>query len=143
MENPSSIVPYNNPHDALFTDDILNFLAVQNPTLDDLTSQEIPFSYPSSIPPYEDQIDETIDPLDDPFIRDFCNEPNAEDSQRETDFGTESLNRVDSSPLSVWPSEPVPFVCSCCQVLREMVHTNGLFHVKIGIESIGIVFICD
>ncbi|XVF52612.1 hypothetical protein PTKIN_Ptkin05aG0032100 [Pterospermum kingtungense] len=136
MANPSSIVPYNNPHDTLYPDDILNFLAFQNPTLEDLTTaQEIPFSYPSPIPQSNEQFDETIDPLDDPVIRDFCNEPNEENYQRETDSGTESSNNVSSSPLSVWPSEPVPFVCSCCQVLREIIHTNGTDVIRLEIHG--------
>ncbi|KAF7153329.1 hypothetical protein RHSIM_Rhsim01G0109000 [Rhododendron simsii] len=28
-------------------------------------------------------------------------------------------------PLPVWPAPPVPFTCSCCQVLREIIHTKG------------------
>lgn len=29
-------------------------------------------------------------------------------------------------PLPVWPAPPVPFTCSCCQVLREIIHTKGI-----------------
>ncbi|XWS62000.1 hypothetical protein CRYUN_Cryun07bG0173300 [Craigia yunnanensis] len=149
MADPISIVPYNNPHDTLYTDDIMNFLDIQNPTLEDLTTRAIPFLYPSSIPQSSEQIDDdTIDPLEDPVIRDSCNEPNADDSQtgslgvsgemnnqRETSLGTESLNNENSRPLSVWPSEPVPFGCSCCQVLREIVHTNGIDFTKLEIHG--------
>ncbi|XWS38579.1 hypothetical protein CRYUN_Cryun19dG0143600 [Craigia yunnanensis] len=131
MANPSSIAPYNNPHDTLYTDDILNFLDTQNPTLEDLTTQEIPFSYPSSIPQSREQIDHTLDPLDDPVIRDFCNEPNAENSQRETDLGTESLYNLNSSPLSVWPSEPVAFGCSCCQEAAKKMEFSATVVKKI------------
>ncbi|CAN1228568.1 Protein RKD4 [Linum perenne] len=28
-------------------------------------------------------------------------------------------------PISVWPQEPRPINCSCCQVLREIVHSDG------------------
>ncbi|XVF13393.1 hypothetical protein REPUB_Repub08aG0204400 [Reevesia pubescens] len=103
MADPSNIVPY----DTLYSDDVLNFMYIQNPTLDDITTtQEIP----SSIPQSSEQIgDDTIDPSDDPVIKNFCNEPKAEDSQAgsgemnnqtETNMGTESLNNVYSTPLS-------------------------------------------
>lgn len=30
-----------------------------------------------------------------------------------------------SRPLSTWPLPPAPFNCSCCQVLREIIHVDG------------------
>ncbi|XVF10845.1 hypothetical protein REPUB_Repub07fG0218200 [Reevesia pubescens] len=132
MADSISIVPYNNPHDTLCTDDIKSFFDIQNPTLEDLTTtQEIPFLHPSSTTEFSEQTDDTTDFLDDPVIR----EPNAENSQRGTDLATESLSNVNSMPLSVWPSEPVPFGCSCCQVLREIVHTNGIDVTKLEIHG--------
>lgn len=29
--------------------------------------------------------------------------------------------------LSSWPLKVPPYTCSCCQVLREITHTNGVF----------------
>lgn len=41
-------------------------------------------------------------------------------------FGLQNYNN-DVLPLSYWPQLPAPFSCSCCQVLREIIHTNGKF----------------
>ncbi|GAB2268863.1 hypothetical protein Dimus_003806 [Dionaea muscipula] len=48
-------------------------------------------------------------------------------------------------PLCTWPPTPVPFHRTCCQVLREIVHTNGIhtmkfeIHGRIGLISHGIL----
>lgn len=34
-------------------------------------------------------------------------------------------SEVESRLLAIWPTTPLPFLCSCCQVLREFLHTNG------------------
>lgn len=34
-------------------------------------------------------------------------------------------NDADLLPLPYWPPIPRPFFCSCCQVLRQIIHTNG------------------
>ncbi|OMO52480.1 Plant regulator RWP-RK [Corchorus olitorius] len=153
MEDPSSIVPYNDPFENMFSDDeIMNILEFSNPTLEDLTTQEqeVPFLYSSSFSDQSsDQIDDFMDPLDDPDIRDFFNESNTENSHETTSFGffgdmsnqsemnleSQSLNYENSRPVSVWPSEPVPFGCSCCQVLREIIHTNGIVVTKLEIHG--------
>ncbi|KAK8478988.1 hypothetical protein V6N13_020858 [Hibiscus sabdariffa] len=138
MADPGSIDPYNDPFDTEYTDEVLNILDIQNPTLDDLTTYDIPFLYP----PSTDRIDDTvIDPLEDPVIGDFCNEQNPENYEaaslgtsnrpRETSFET----NVHSMPLSVWPSDAVPFRCSCCQSLREIIHTNGFDVSKLEIHG--------
>ncbi|XP_061336995.1 uncharacterized protein LOC133284058 [Gastrolobium bilobum] len=37
--------------------------------------------------------------------------------------------------LDYWPVPPAPFFCSCCQVLREIVHTNGIKFEKLEIHG--------
>ncbi|KAK8693551.1 hypothetical protein V6N13_071129 [Hibiscus sabdariffa] len=135
MADPGPIDPYN---DTEYTVEDLNILDIQNPTLDDLTTYDIPFLYPQS----PDRIDDNvIDPMEDPVIGDLCNEQNpvnyqeaslgTSNHQRETSFET----NVHSMPLSVWPSDAVPFRCSCCQSLREIIHTNGLDVSKLEIHG--------
>lgn len=157
MEDPNSSVPNNNPND-MYPDGIFNFLDFEN-LVEDLTTQDISVLSTFSIhdPSSEEIANDTIDPLDDPVIRDFYNERNAGTSQAgffglsgvmnnptEKNMGTESLNFENSMPLSVWPIEPVPFGCSCCQVLREIVHTNGVFRVKFqSYQLLGLFFIFD
>ncbi|KAK6251106.1 hypothetical protein QUC31_008701 [Theobroma cacao] len=153
MEDPNSSVPNNNPND-MYPDGIFNFLDFEN-LVEDLTTQDISVLSTFSIhdPSSEEIANDTIDPLDDPVIRDFYNERNAGTSQAgffglsgvmnnptEKNMGTESLNFENSMPLSVWPIEPVPFGCSCCQVLREIVHTNGINVTKLEIHGrLGII----
>ncbi|KAK5813130.1 hypothetical protein PVK06_028576 [Gossypium arboreum] len=120
-------------------DDVLKFLEIENPTLDDFTTPKKLFLHPSSpIPHYTtDQIDSnTIDLLEDPFIRDFYNnDPHnsqlAYGNQTETVCGNDVNN---SRPLSLWPTDPIPYHCSCCRSLREILHTNGFDVTKLEIH---------
>ncbi|XP_061358942.1 uncharacterized protein LOC133303094 [Gastrolobium bilobum] len=42
--------------------------------------------------------------------------------------------------LEYWPVPPAPFFCSCCHVLREIVHTNGIKFEKLEIHGrLGII----
>ncbi|XVE65090.1 hypothetical protein DITRI_Ditri07aG0154300 [Diplodiscus trichospermus] len=129
MANLSSSVPYNDPHDTMFTDDVSNFMSMQNPTLEDLTIHDMSISYPSSVPQSRDQIDDIIDISDDGTDSDFLNDPNAEDS------GTENSNNVNSRPLSVCPNAPLLYPCSWCRVLREIVHFNGIDITRLEIHG--------
>lgn len=36
-----------------------------------------------------------------------------------------SMNQTDAMTLDQWPPTPIPYFCSCCQVLREIIHANG------------------
>ncbi|KAI4337173.1 hypothetical protein L6164_015620 [Bauhinia variegata] len=51
----------------------------------------------------------------------------------------EQGNSIGPVPLSIWPAPPIPFLCSCCHVLREIIHTNGAnlrrleIHGRVGI----------
>ncbi|KAK8614042.1 hypothetical protein V6N13_122420 [Hibiscus sabdariffa] len=140
MADPGSIDPYNDPFDTEYTDEVLNIMDIQNPTLDDLTTLDIPFSYPQSTDRIDDNVN-VINPLEDPVIGDFCNVQNPENHQaaslgtsnhqRETSFET----NVHSVPHSVWPSDAVPFHCSCCQSLRKIIHTNGFDVSKLEIHG--------
>ncbi|KAL3500840.1 hypothetical protein ACH5RR_039933 [Cinchona calisaya] len=51
--------------------------------------------------------------------------------------------------LSVWPFPPTPYNCSCCHILREIIHTNGKhvsnleIHGRLGIISHGVLDIYE
>ncbi|PIA27726.1 hypothetical protein AQUCO_07600115v1 [Aquilegia coerulea] len=50
------------------------------------------------------------------------------DDRDEQEAGADHVNSdTNAMPLAVWPPEPVPYNCSCCQVLRDIVHSNGMF----------------
>lgn len=34
-------------------------------------------------------------------------------------------NETDAMTLDQWPPAPLPYFCSCCNVLREIIHANG------------------
>ncbi|XVF89035.1 hypothetical protein PTKIN_Ptkin19aG0098900 [Pterospermum kingtungense] len=129
----------------------------QNLTMpEDLTGQE-PFSFPSLVPRFTEDIWEAIGPLKKTIISGgVCNESNDLNSQvrcsktfgetsnqRETNLGKQqSLDYMDSRQLSVWPSVQVPFGCSCCEILREIVHTKDSVVMKLQIHGklVGIFF---
>jgi len=128
MADPSAIVPYHDPYDGPPAENILTFMDDANPTLADVS-----YSYPT-LPPSE------FDPLQDPVTWDICNDSNNEagTSQagpsevragtRNTEgpyFESQSARDWNMRPLSVWPVAPIPYNCSCCQVLREIIYTNG------------------
>ncbi|KAJ8750500.1 hypothetical protein K2173_015647 [Erythroxylum novogranatense] len=49
-------------------------------------------------------------------------------------------NFSDAIPLEDWPPTPMPYRCSCCQVLREIIHTDGIITTKLEIHgSIGLI----
>ncbi|KAF5748348.1 hypothetical protein HS088_TW04G00301 [Tripterygium wilfordii] len=51
------------------------------------------------------------------------------------DYGGPSLH------LPFWPPLPEPFLCTCCQVLREIVHTDGIVTTKIEIHGrLGMIY---
>lgn len=105
------------------------------------------------LPPADDEI--LLPPIDyplqlqDQFIFDMINEPSGDIPQNHHHHeasGNESgknfvqeenLNKSQDIPESSgfgnpvkilnWPIIPSPYNCSCCQVLREIIHTNGEF----------------
>lgn len=42
-------------------------------------------------------------------------------------FNPENLNCGNSTRLFQWPAFPKPYSCSNCQVLREIIHTIGMY----------------
>ncbi|KAJ8750601.1 hypothetical protein K2173_015775 [Erythroxylum novogranatense] len=44
-------------------------------------------------------------------------------------------NFSDAIPLEDWPPTPMPYLCSCCQVLREIIHTDGIVTTKLEIHG--------
>ncbi|XP_027356920.1 uncharacterized protein LOC113866238 [Abrus precatorius] len=79
-------------------------------------------------------------PFMDPMVQDhfmhnnggtgnFLEGPSLHDPENETLEFNEVL------PLSHWPQSPAPFFCSCCHVLREIIHTNGTNFQKLEIHG--------
>ncbi|KAK7283170.1 hypothetical protein RIF29_12526 [Crotalaria pallida] len=51
-------------------------------------------------------------------------------------FGSQNfMTNMEVMPLAYWPEPPVPFTCTCCQVLREFIHTNGVTFNKLEIHG--------
>ncbi|GKV50095.1 hypothetical protein SLEP1_g56811 [Rubroshorea leprosula] len=108
------------------------------PPFEGLSIQE-PFPDPTSIPQQGTGIGSSNYPFEYGGIRDMKNDPNTGNSQAgpsdihvESSHGNQtnyfhagSSNYEDSILLSEWPPTPIPFGCSCSQVLREIIHTNG------------------
>ena len=44
-------------------------------------------------------------------------------------------NQIEAMSLDEWPPTPVPYLCSCCQVLREIIHANGIQFEKLEIHG--------
>ncbi|CAJ1936252.1 unnamed protein product, partial [Sphenostylis stenocarpa] len=50
------------------------------------------------------------------------------------------LNEEDVIALDHWPPSPKSFSCSCCQILRQIIHTDGLKFEKLEIHgSLGVI----
>lgn len=43
----------------------------------------------------------------------------------------ENQRYVDVRPLEIWPETPLPYFCSFCMVLREIIHSNGTFYFSL------------
>lgn len=137
MADPRAVVPYHDPYDSSYTEDIINFLNNPNPPFADLSLFEESSLPPSSSNAHTDDIiTDTNDPFDDPLLWDFGNNINGGSSQagpsenhEETSNGgrTEIETCADMKGFPVWPLPPVPYLCSCCLVLREIIHTTGMF----------------
>ncbi|CAI8599591.1 unnamed protein product [Vicia faba] len=63
-------------------------------------------------------------------------------SQMHEDQQTQPLNQIpvlsnqtDAMTLDQWPPTPIPYFCSCCQVLREIIHANGIQFEKLEIHG--------
>lgn len=132
MADPRAVVPYHDPFDSTHLETLLNFDDHPNPSIANLEPV-------SSFPPQprdDGFIQDDIDPFDDPSLWEFCVDPNSNDNQAgpsEVRGETSNQNEENwqnlygnSMQISFWPVPAAPFVCSCCQVLREIIHTNGV-----------------
>ncbi|XP_028807013.1 uncharacterized protein LOC114761909 [Neltuma alba] len=145
MGDPWSIVPYNDPYDFPLPESILDF---QN-------DHNLPPAGPSNehnASPFPQQSDAILQDtypnsghqvIQDAAMRDFPHqEGNFEagpsglhGESHPSQENMHSQNFPEVSQLQYWPENPVPFLCSCCQVLREIIHTNGIKFSKLEIHG--------
>ncbi|KAM7507459.1 hypothetical protein LguiA_017912 [Lonicera macranthoides] len=155
MGDPMAIVPYHDPFDDINTlEQIL--MSDENPSLSltEFSSFQQPISCNPLIPQSSDEeIVDADDPLIDPFLRDLCSHEAGPSRMQEETNGQEREGRSDytyntqgyqnmGSPiqLSMWPLPAMPYTCTCCQVLREITHTNGIEITKLEIHGrLGII----
>ncbi|KAJ1423401.1 RWP-RK domain [Sesbania bispinosa] len=162
MADPRFVVPYNDPYESPFSPTFFN-LDNPIPTLADLSNNNAPIptltSLPqqnhfglqqgqsSNLPPFP--------PVQDHYMHDNNNDNNFSFGGGATNFeaGPSQLqmdaneNMQDSQnnqnlvfTLDYWPPTPLPFLCTCCQVLREIIHTNGFYIEKLEIHGrLGII----
>ncbi|KAK9289415.1 hypothetical protein L1049_007570 [Liquidambar formosana] len=138
MADPRAIIPYDDPFDSLYTESFFSFLDNSIPNFADLSSPPQPNSYPPPISQSgDDNIDGAFDPSDDPILWGlYAGEAGpSESNQEEGNDQAPNFGHGNTMPLSFWPVPPVPFVCSCCHVLREIIHTNGNHIVKLEIHG--------
>ncbi|KAJ9183627.1 hypothetical protein P3X46_007452 [Hevea brasiliensis] len=131
MADPQHTFPYHDPYDSPFNYEYLDFMTDSYPTLDNLPSGDVP----TSLHPSSDNIADPNHCFDYPMIWDTGNQSNSGGqslgegpSQSRKRRAAENLqpNCPDGGrPISVWPPPPAPFWCTCCQVLREIIHTDG------------------
>lgn len=127
MADPSAIVPYIDPYDRPLTDNF-NFLNDSLPTLDQISSS---FALPTS--PDMAAVAHFLE--DDPFedktawdMPDESNNTGAGNTYSQAAGPSESAgNGGNARPLFAWPVAPIPYNCSCCHVLREIIYRTGIF----------------
>ncbi|KAL9677724.1 hypothetical protein QQ045_005959 [Rhodiola kirilowii] len=87
----------------------------------------------------EDTIGDTIDPMDDPFIQNLFDDHTG--LNKASGSGTEDRNMGQNETFYVsddfefWPLPAASISCSFCQVLREIIHTNGIYSTKLEIHG--------
>nr|DAD49079.1 TPA_asm: hypothetical protein HUJ06_019016 [Nelumbo nucifera] len=149
--------PIHNPSPEDDVRWLLNHFNPQTPTLDEVLQpptqtpvepppEPISASIPGSsneiacpsnsqnVPPLRDNSDSLVEPTN--FNQEPVN-PNGE-----LEF-PEYMNVVsqDTINLSVWPPAPVPFSCTCCQVIRDIRHTNGNKATRLEVHGrVGVIF---
>ncbi|KAK3213225.1 hypothetical protein Dsin_017931 [Dipteronia sinensis] len=143
MADLGAFVSYNDPND----NEIFDLLDNPNNFFDDLSLNEESFIHHStsslSVPQSNVNIKDTDDPIFDPILWDtfnWLNGANSEagPSQNYTEMSNQARPETDNNhgnmrSLVVWP--PVPFLCSCCLVLREIIHSNGYACTKLEIHG--------
>ncbi|XP_057739101.1 uncharacterized protein LOC130956088 isoform X1 [Arachis stenosperma] len=143
MDNPCFVVPYHDPYDTPPLSP--SFFNISNPTLLDLTNVSSG-TKPSHSQQKSNGIQEAnLQPTFDPMIQDnnsvggtggnnFESIPLLQ-VHSEEGLSHDFNNDVNTITLSHWPLPPVPFSCSCCSILREIVHTNGFNFTKVEIHG--------
>ncbi|MED6206883.1 hypothetical protein PIB30_030765 [Stylosanthes scabra] len=146
--NPCFVVPYHDPYDTPPLSP--SFFDISNPTLFDLTNN-VPTT--GTGPTHSQQQnhgiqDTNLQPIFDPMILQDSNnyvggtsgnnfesipllQVHSDQGLPQNDF----INNVNTMTLSYWPQPPVPFSCSCCSVLREIVYTNGFNFTKLEVHG--------
>ncbi|XP_071726936.1 uncharacterized protein [Rutidosis leptorrhynchoides] len=102
---------------------------------------DVPSSSRPNPPIVQSQVDGTRnahpgDPIVDPFINNemFEDDFQTNPSTRSSNYGKNAIQ------LSTWPLQVSPYTCSCCQVLREISHTNGIDITKLEVHGrIGVI----
>ncbi|PSR93612.1 hypothetical protein CEY00_Acc28226 [Actinidia chinensis var. chinensis] len=145
MADPSDIVPYFDPFDDI---PIAGNILTVDENLDvglELPLKE-PNSFTDSIPQSGDGIAEANDPISDPVFWGMFDSAPSDSQAGPSEFRSGTSHRQEfpqpgnlecGTPVQVpnWPVPPVPYSCSCCQVLREITHTNGIHVTKLEIHG--------
>lgn len=136
MEDPSFL--YQDPYDTPFSPSFFNTC---NPTLADLSNNNNDGR--TALPQQNHQQQGTTnEPFSDPMVQDhqFVQSDNFSFGGEHFEVGGPSqmhgngqsqpanenvMNHSEVLTFAEWPPTPLPFFCSCCQVLREIIHTNG------------------
>ncbi|KAI3411581.1 RWP-RK domain-containing protein [Psidium guajava] len=145
MADPKAAVPGSDSDNDLYGDDYLDYLLLDpNPSLeDDLPPLDLQLAVKSDEKtPLPGNGISDLDPFDDPavwhmFSGQHGNGDNGAGSSLAGPSGTSNGGAVDCySPqpedwnyfvprlLADWPVPPLPYNCSCCHVLREIIHTH-------------------
>ncbi|KAK2644982.1 hypothetical protein Ddye_020177 [Dipteronia dyeriana] len=92
----------------------------------------------SSVPQSNVNIEDADhDPIYDPIVSeayDMINRANSKTGPSQERPESDN-NHGNMRELVVWPVPPVPFLCSCCLVLREIIHSNGIVCTKLEIHG--------
>lgn len=156
MTDPSNDVAYYDPLSSDFPleEDLLCLSDPPNPNLSDISLLPDSDSNPylNHQPKDKDEIAETsIDPFKDYFIWGQYDNFNGDNNNNPQPTSSEIHGEKDETPqpkipcfensvsLPAWPVRPVAFSCSCCQILREIIHTNGMFMLY---QDIVIIILC-
>ncbi|KAI3708970.1 hypothetical protein L2E82_38607 [Cichorium intybus] len=151
MAEPNAIVSYDQPFDNDLQA-VERFLMCENDTFSPLSFTEllrqnnVPVTttrFQSTV--VDPEIPQPSDPFFDPLI--FGDEMLQEGFQthpshtsNETNIGnnntTDGTNDFGNPiQLSTWPLEMPPYTCSCCHILREIIHTNGVDITKLEVHG--------
>ncbi|PKI58305.1 hypothetical protein CRG98_021311 [Punica granatum] len=163
MGDPWVVVPYHDPHDVSPLYSIQqHLLEDQNPTLSDLyypvpsnpnpNSSPCPSSdYSGRIPPLgkgtrsrdpaSNSLHDTLGPSTGSGSSSYtyaqCDPtgPGGSNGEAGPSSYAENLIVKNAKPLSIWPEPPSPYSCSCCHLLREMVHSNGTHTTRLELHG--------